>query len=110
MSRYILKLTGCVVIDGQVRRPGEEVELTDREARNLLARGKAELLGAAVADQVDANEDVGTDLDTAPEADAGAAVADQVDADADHAPAADPDATTEPKKAKAAPRRSSAKG
>lgn len=82
MSRYILKLTGCVVIDGQVRRPGEEVELTDREARNLLARGKAELLGAAVADQADADED----------------------------DAADPDATTEPKKAKAAPRRSSAKG
>ena len=66
MSRYILKLTGCVVIDGQVRRPGEEVELTDREARNLLARGKAELLGA-VSDEAAADEAEGAEVKPAQE-------------------------------------------
>ena len=67
MSRYILKLTGCVVIDGQVRRPGEEVELADREARNLLARGKAELLGAVVAEEAATDEAEGADLEPAQE-------------------------------------------
>lgn len=91
MSRYILKLTGCVVIDGQVRRPGEEVELTDREARNLLARGKAELLGAVVAEE--AATDEGGDTDTAAAPDVGTV------------PAVDDQPTTEPAEVKPASRR-----
>lgn len=40
---YVLKLTSALVIAGVVCRPGELVEVSELEAKNFLARGKAEL-------------------------------------------------------------------
>lgn len=40
---YLLKLTQAIVIDGQIVTAGRTVEVTEAEAKNLLARGKAEL-------------------------------------------------------------------
>lgn len=40
---YLLKLTQAIVMDGAIVRPGRLVEVTEAEAKNLLARGKAEL-------------------------------------------------------------------
>lgn len=42
-----LKITSAIVINGEVVRPDTFITVSDREARNLLHRGKAEL---AVAD------------------------------------------------------------
>lgn len=38
-----LKITSAIVINGDVVRPNTVVTVSDREARNLLHRGKAEL-------------------------------------------------------------------
>lgn len=43
MKTYILKLTSALVISGVVCRAGELVEVSELEAKNFLARGKAEL-------------------------------------------------------------------
>lgn len=48
---FILKLTSALVIDGTVCRAGELVEVGELEAKNFLARGKAEL--ATVEDGVE---------------------------------------------------------
>lgn len=40
---YLLKLTAAIAIEGEVIPAGELVELTGREARNLLHRNKAVL-------------------------------------------------------------------
>ncbi len=48
---YVLKLTSALVIDGVVCRAGEMVEVGELEAKNFLARGKAEL--ATVEDGAD---------------------------------------------------------
>lgn len=47
---YILKLTSALCISGVVCRAGELVEVSELEAKNFLARGKAEL---ATADEAD---------------------------------------------------------
>lgn len=49
-----LKITSAIVLDGEIVRPGTVVSISDRAARNLLNRGKAEL-------------SVGDDEDTAPD-------------------------------------------
>lgn len=41
---YMVKLTAAVVIDGEIRKRGEEVELSKVDAENLLYRGRAELV------------------------------------------------------------------
>ncbi len=40
----ILKLTQAVAVDGMVQLPGTLLEVTEQEAKNLLSRGKAELV------------------------------------------------------------------
>jgi hypothetical protein len=60
---FILKLTSAIVIDGAVCRAGELVEVGELEAKNFLARGKAEL--ATVEDGIEddqANPDADDDL------------------------------------------------
>lgn len=51
MKTFILKLTSALVIDGVICRAGELVEVGELEAKNFLARGKAEL--ATVEDGVE---------------------------------------------------------
>lgn len=46
MKSYVLKLTGAVAIDGQISRAGSLVEVSEPEAKNLLARGKGVLATA----------------------------------------------------------------
>lgn len=55
MKTYVLKLTSAIAIDGAIVRAGGLVELTEAEAKNLLARGKALL--ATVADGVEVESD-----------------------------------------------------
>lgn len=40
---FEIKLTGAIVLNGQIRRKGEVVRMTEREAKNLLRRGKGTL-------------------------------------------------------------------
>lgn len=40
---YKLKITSAVAIAGHIAKPGDIVDLAGAEARDLLARGKAEL-------------------------------------------------------------------
>ena len=60
---YILKLTSALVIAGTVCRPGELVEVSELEAKNFLARGKAEL--ATAEDGVEEAQDAPGDDDLA---------------------------------------------
>lgn len=53
MGNFTLKLTAAIVIDGEICKAGELVELSEVEARNLLSRGKAELHGMTEADEID---------------------------------------------------------
>jgi hypothetical protein len=41
---YTLRLTSALAIDGDICRAGSIVEVSEREAKNFLARGKAELI------------------------------------------------------------------
>ena len=52
---YIVRLTSALVISGIVCRSGELVEVSELEAKNFLARGKAEL--ATAEDGIDADQD-----------------------------------------------------
>lgn len=54
-KNYILKLTSALVISGVVCRAGELVEVSELEAKNFLARGKAEL--ATEEDGIDDEQD-----------------------------------------------------
>ena len=47
MKSYVLKLTSAIVVDGEIIRAGNLVELSEPEAKNLLGRGKAVLATAA---------------------------------------------------------------
>lgn len=38
---YTLKLTHAIVVDGEILRPGSLVDLAERDAKELLRRGKA---------------------------------------------------------------------
>lgn len=38
-----LKLTSAIVLDGQISKAGDLVEVAEAEAKNLLSRGKAVL-------------------------------------------------------------------
>ena len=53
MKSVLLKLTSAIVISGVIAKAGEVVEVTEQEAKNLLARGKGELHGEQLADEVD---------------------------------------------------------
>ena len=55
MKSYFLKLTGALVIDGNIATRGSIVEVSELEAKNFLARGKAVL--ATAADGVEQPED-----------------------------------------------------
>lgn len=64
MKTVILKLTSAIVVAGQVIRPGNLVEVTESEARDLLHRGKATV---ATQEDADAAEPAAvTDADDAP--------------------------------------------
>lgn len=53
MKSVRLKLTSAIVIAGAIAKAGEVVEVTELEAKNLLARGKGELNDEQPADEVD---------------------------------------------------------
>lgn len=42
--KYAVKLTAATMIEGELRKRGETVELTKAEAENLLYRGRAEII------------------------------------------------------------------
>lgn len=42
---FTIKLTAAIVVDGEIATAGEVVELSRREAQNILARGLGELHG-----------------------------------------------------------------
>jgi hypothetical protein len=44
-NKFQIKLTGGIALDGQVKRPGEIIEVDAKFARQLLHRGKGELVG-----------------------------------------------------------------
>lgn len=46
MKTIWLKVTSAIVVGGDIAKPGELVEVTQGEAKNLLHRGKAELATA----------------------------------------------------------------
>lgn len=63
MKNYVLKLTSAIVVDGEIVRAGNLVELSEPEAKNLLGRGKAVLATAADGYDGDAVEETsGVDL------------------------------------------------
>lgn len=49
--KYVVVLTAATVIEGTIRKRGEQVELTKAEAENLLYRGRAEVVGADEVDE-----------------------------------------------------------
>lgn len=53
MKSVLLKLTSAIVISGAIAKAGEVVEVTELEAKNLLARGKGVLNDEQPADEVD---------------------------------------------------------
>ncbi|ANN86114.1 endonuclease VII [Enterobacter phage Arya] len=53
MKSVLLKLTSAIVIAGSIAKAGEVVEVTELEAKNLLARGKGVLNDEQPADEVD---------------------------------------------------------
>ncbi|QKN87904.1 putative exonuclease, terminase endonuclease subunit [Acinetobacter phage vB_AbaP_Alexa] len=44
IPKFTLKLTAAIVIDGEIRKAGELVEVDKSLAENLLYRGRAELV------------------------------------------------------------------
>lgn len=62
MKSYVLKLTSAIVVDGGIVKAGQLVELSETEAKNLLARGKAVLATAADGYEEDDDESSGVDL------------------------------------------------
>ncbi|BCX74788.1 MULTISPECIES: hypothetical protein [Acinetobacter] len=50
MSKVLIKLTAAVVIEGVIRRAGEEVEINEQLAKELLYRGRGTL------EETDSNE------------------------------------------------------
>lgn len=56
MKTIWLKVTSAIVVGGEIAAPGELVEVTESEAKNLLHRGKAEL---ATAEDLPVAEDHG---------------------------------------------------
>lgn len=54
--KYKLKLTSAIAFEGSLRRKGAEIEADEQLARDLLRRGKAELIDAPVADEPDEPE------------------------------------------------------
>lgn len=51
IQKFVLKLTAAIVIDGEIRKAGEQVEVDKALAENLLYRGRAELVGSDEADE-----------------------------------------------------------
>ena len=50
---YLVVLTAATVIAGEIRKRGEEVELSKSEAENLLYRGRATLVEADETESID---------------------------------------------------------
>lgn len=57
-KNYVLKLTSAIAVSGEVLKAGALVELSEAEAKNLLARGKAVLHDEqpATDDDIDINK------------------------------------------------------
>lgn len=51
-----LEIVSAIVLDGQIVSPGAVIKANDREARNLLQRGKAVLATADDADETEGDE------------------------------------------------------
>ena len=54
METVLLKVTSAFFIGGKMARPGDVVEVTTSDARDLLNRGKARLAEAAKTEQTGA--------------------------------------------------------
>lgn len=53
MKSVLIKLTSAIAISGAIAKAGEVVEVTELEAKNLLARGKGKLNDEQPADDDD---------------------------------------------------------
>lgn len=53
MKALLLKLTSAITMDGEVVKAGAVIEVTEREAKNLLGRGKAVLNEDQLPEEVD---------------------------------------------------------
>lgn len=53
MKSVLIKLTSAIAIAGAIAKAGEVVEVTELEAKNLLARGKGVLHGEQPAHEAD---------------------------------------------------------
>lgn len=53
MKSVLIKLTSAIAIAGAIAKAGEVVEVTELEAKNLLARGKGKLNAEQPADADD---------------------------------------------------------
>lgn len=53
MKSVLIKLTSAIAISGAIAKAGEVVEVTELEAKNLLARGKGKLNDEQPADTDD---------------------------------------------------------
>lgn len=53
MKSVLIKLTSAIAIAGAIAKAGEVVEVTELEAKNLLARGKGKLNDEQPADSDD---------------------------------------------------------
>lgn len=53
MKSVLIKLTSAIAISGAIAKAGEVVEVTELEAKNLLARGKGKLNAEQPADADD---------------------------------------------------------
>lgn len=52
---FVLKLTSAIAMDGEIIKAGDLVEVTEKEAKNLLHRGKGVLAGEKELEQSAAN-------------------------------------------------------
>lgn len=52
MKSVLIKLTSAIAIAGAIAKAGEVVEVTELEAKNLLARGKGKLNDEQLPDEV----------------------------------------------------------
>lgn len=52
-EKFSLKITSAVVVDGEIRKAGTIVEVSEQAAKDLLRRGKAEPAADQPAPQAD---------------------------------------------------------
>lgn len=53
---YLLELTAAIVFEGELLKAGELIEVTEKEAKNLLGRGKARLAAGGAMEESSGND------------------------------------------------------